>query len=59
MADTATAEDVRLLTPEMVNHVRPDSFTVHSWASSLEYRDLGLKEITGGCYAWTPRAGRS
>jgi hypothetical protein len=47
MADTAMAEGA-LLTPEMVNRVRPDSFRVHSWASSLEYRDLGLKELTGG-----------
>jgi len=53
MADTATAQDARLLTPEMVNHVRPDSFSVHSWASSLEYRDLGLKELTGGKFSAT------
>jgi quercetin dioxygenase-like cupin family protein len=48
MADTAMAEPAPLLTPEMVNHVQPDSFRVHSWASSLEHRDLGLKELTGG-----------
>jgi hypothetical protein len=43
MADTAMVERA-LLTPEMINHVQPDSFRVHPWASSLEYRDLGLFE---------------
>jgi quercetin dioxygenase-like cupin family protein len=37
----------------MVNHARPDSFWVHSWASSLEYRDLGLKELTEGKFSAT------
>ena len=53
MADTAMAENAQLLTPEMVNHVRPDNFRVHSWASPLEYRDLGLKELTGGNFSAT------
>src|SRR5579864_8168736 len=48
MADTAMVERAPLLTPEMINHVQPDSFRVHPWASSLESRDLGLKELTGG-----------
>ncbi|HTY54067.1 MAG TPA: cupin domain-containing protein [Candidatus Binataceae bacterium] len=52
MAGTST-EERALLTPQMVNELRPDSFQVHPWATSLEYRDLGLKELTGGKFSAT------
>ena len=36
------------MTPDMINHLRPDSFRPFELTDALEYRDLGISKLSGG-----------
>ena len=38
----------KALTPAMISHLEPDSFKPHPLTDALEYRDLGISELSGG-----------